>query len=69
MIDENIIYVIEYGIIKFDDYYKLIKSNDIYFIATILDPRIKTQWIKDYLLDEANMIIKRVKTFLKNTYP
>ena len=59
----------ESGITKFDDYYKLIKSNDIYFIATILDPRIKTQWIKDHLPDEANTIIERVKTFLKSTYP
>jgi len=42
-IDENIVRVIESSIIKFDDYYKLMKSNDIYFIATILDPRIKTQ--------------------------
>jgi hypothetical protein len=42
-INENIVRAIESGITKFNDYYKLIKSNDIYFIATILDPRIKTQ--------------------------
>jgi hypothetical protein len=37
-IDENIVYAMDSGIAKFDDYYKLMKSNDIYFIATILDP-------------------------------
>ena len=43
------------------------KSNDIYFLATLLDPRVKTQWIKDNL-NNANTVIKRLRTFLKAMY-
>ena len=43
------------------------KSNNIYFLATLLDPRVKTQQIKDNL-NNANIVIKRLRTFLKATY-
>lgn len=44
------------------------QHNDIYLIASILDPRIKTQWIKDRMPDADN-VIKRIREFLKSTYP
>ena len=53
---------------KFIEYKELIEGNDIYYIATILDPRIKTQWIKDHV-ENADDIIRRICTFLKATYP
>ena len=36
--------------------------------ALILDPRIKTQWLKRNI-PEADEIINRIKTFLKEAYP
>jgi hypothetical protein len=68
-IDVNIIKAVDVGLEKFNEYYGLMKSNDIYFIATVLDPRIKTQWIRDHLPDEADEIIERIKKFLKEAYP
>jgi hypothetical protein len=43
------------------------KGNDIYFLATLLDPRIKTQWIKDNL-NNVDAVIARLRKFLKDTY-
>src|ERR1700744_4395514 len=37
-------------------------------LQAILDPRIKTQWIRDNL-ENADDIIRRIRTFLKETYP
>jgi len=37
-------------------------------LQAILDPRIKTQWIRDSL-ENADDIIRRIRTFLKETYP
>jgi hAT family protein len=36
-------------------------------LQAILDPRIKTQWIRDNL-ENADDIIRRIRTFLKETY-
>jgi hypothetical protein len=45
------------------------KGNDIYYIACVLDPRVKTKWLKRNLSqDEADEIITRIRTFLKATY-
>ncbi len=43
-------------------------DNDIYYLATILDPRIKIQWIKDNI-EDVEKIIDRIRTFLKVIYP
>lgn len=44
------------------------KSNDVYQLALVLDPRIKTAQLKKNTPGFAE-IIKRLKTFLKKTYP
>jgi hypothetical protein len=51
----------------FRKYFSLIKNNDIYFLATILDPRIKTKWIKDYIKNLIK-IITHLRTFFKDFY-
>jgi hypothetical protein len=66
--DNNIVSAIKRGMEKFNDYRLLMEGNDIYYIALVLDPRIKTQWIKDYC-DEPDKIIDRIRKFLKATYP
>jgi len=43
------------------------KGNDIYFLATMLDPRIKTKWVEDYVENPAK-VIARLRTFLKDSY-
>jgi hypothetical protein len=55
------------GLELYQRYFDEIKKNDIYFISSILDPRIKTRWlIKNF--PSANQIILRIKTFLKSVY-
>ena len=38
----NLVHAVNKGLEKFNKYFKLIKSNNIYFITTVLDPRVKT---------------------------
>jgi hypothetical protein len=52
----------------FKEYYSYIKDNDIYYITCVLDPRVKTKWLKKNV-PGADVIINRVKTFLKKAYP
>jgi len=40
--NHNLVYAVNKGLEKFNKYFKRIKSNNIYFIATVLDPRVKT---------------------------
>ena len=58
---------VKVGLDLFNEYYNFIKSNDIYYSATVLDPRVKTKWIKANCAN-ANTIIQRIRKFLKTTY-
>jgi hypothetical protein len=66
--DASLIAAAKQGLKKFDEYYVEMKENDIYWIACVLDPRIKTKWLKRNII-EADEIIDRIKTFLKRAYP
>ena len=67
--NHNLVHAIDKGLEKFDKYFKRIKSNNIYFITTVLDPRVKTQQISNnFDAIDARTIINRIKTFLKATY-
>jgi hypothetical protein len=55
------------GISLLERYYDYVKCNDIYYIASILDPRIKTKWLK--MLPDGEKIIVRIRAFLKKAYP
>lgn len=37
------------GMSVIEQYYNYVKDNDIYYIASILGPRIKTKWLKTLL--------------------
>jgi hypothetical protein len=66
-LDHTITSAVEAGIDKFKEYFDAMKVVDLYFLATILDPRIKTAWIRDNL-DDAEEVIDRIRNFLKQTY-
>ncbi|KAJ5900313.1 uncharacterized protein N7473_004383 [Penicillium subrubescens] len=54
------------GISLLERYHDCVKDNDIYYIASILDPRIKTKWLKT--LPDRDKIIDRIRAFLKKAY-
>lgn len=49
-----------------DKYHDCVKDNDIYYIASVLDPRIKTKWLKTLL--DGERIIGRIRAFLEKAY-
>ncbi|KAJ5267673.1 hypothetical protein N7478_010481 [Penicillium angulare] len=55
------------GITLLERYHGCVKDNDIYYIASVLDPRIKTKWLKT--LPDGERIINRIRVFLKKAYP
>ncbi|KAJ6168055.1 HAT dimerization [Penicillium chrysogenum] len=55
------------GISLLEKYHDCVKDNDIYYIASVLDPRIKTKWLKT--LPDGEKIIDRIRAFLKKAYP
>ncbi|KAJ5537463.1 hypothetical protein N7494_006942 [Penicillium frequentans] len=55
------------GITLLEHYHDCIKDNDIYYIASVLDPRIKTKWLKT--LPDGESIVDRIRAFLKKAYP
>jgi hypothetical protein len=44
-------------------------NNIIYYIASILDPHIKTVWLREHLKEDANIVINNIHTMLKKGYP
>ncbi|CAG7933073.1 unnamed protein product [Penicillium olsonii] len=54
------------GISLLEKYHDCVKYNDIYYIASVLDPRIKTKWLKT--LPDGEKIIDRIREFLKKAY-
>jgi hypothetical protein len=65
--DPSLIKATQAGLDVFNKYYLAIKSNNIYWIACILDPRIKGNWLKKNHPD-ASDIITRIKSYLKEAY-
>jgi hypothetical protein len=67
-IGNELVHAIQAGIDKFNKYNEYMKKNMIYFISLILDPRVKTRWIKKNIVGVEDLI-HNIKTFLKATYP
>jgi hypothetical protein len=44
--DQSTVMVVKKGPEKFNEYNGIMKRNDIYYIATILGPQVKTKWLK-----------------------
>jgi hypothetical protein len=67
-IDSDLVSAVEVGIETFNKYYSSLREHDLYYIATLMDPRIKTKWIEDNVENPYD-VIDRIRTFLKATYP
>ena len=67
-IDSTLVSAVKKGIEVFEKYYSYIGEHDLYYIATVLDPRIKTKWIEENC-ENPSKVIDRIQAFLKATYP
>jgi hAT family C-terminal dimerisation region len=60
----------EAGIQKMNKFAKKMDGNILYYVAAVLDPRIKTSVIRAQMNQEdANVIVSQVREFLKKQYP
>jgi hypothetical protein len=67
--DQEIIKACKKGFEKFKKYWTYMMHQDIYFVASVLDPRIKTRWLRKYFeAEKVERIVGRVRTFLKALY-
>ncbi|KAH6703993.1 hypothetical protein BKA61DRAFT_739848 [Leptodontidium sp. MPI-SDFR-AT-0119] len=53
---------------KCDDYMEIVKNNDMYFAAYVLDPRVKLTNIREQFGDDTDAIILRIQKYLKKEY-
>jgi hypothetical protein len=51
------------------EYTTKIDNNIIYYITLILDPCIKTVWLREHLKEDADIVIDNIQTILKKNYP
>ena len=54
---------------RYSKYYDFIDSQDIYYIALILNPRYKTYLLEQELRDGRKLIIEYIKDVLHREYP
>jgi hypothetical protein len=52
-----------------EEYTTKMDNNIIYYIALILDPCIKTIWLREHLKEDADIVIDNIWTTLKKNYP
>ena len=48
---------VKQGLVVLEEYTAKMDNNIIYYVASVLDPRVKTEWLKAYLKDGANSVI------------
>jgi hypothetical protein len=67
-INDDLVKAVGEGISTFNKYFSYLKDSDFYYLATVFDPRIKTEWIKKNI-DRPNDVIERIRDLLHTTYP
>jgi hypothetical protein len=61
---------VDKGIQKMNKYAKRMDNNILYYVASVLDPRIKTSFIEAQMsAPDAQLIISQVREFLQKDYP
>ena len=56
------------GLEKFEKYYKFMDNTLIYFVASVLDPRIKGVWVQNQH-ENGPSILEKVRQFIHDVYP
>lgn len=65
--DQSMIQAADEGLRVFNEYYAYMRTNDIYWVACILDPRVKTKWLLKNV-PEARQIVQQIKDKIKKKY-
>jgi hypothetical protein len=68
-VNEKIRLAVCKGLEVLEEYTAKMDDNLIYYIASILDPRIKTDWLREHLGSQAEAVIDNIRTQLKIDYP
>src|SRR5450432_740654 len=66
--DESIQLAFKAGKLKFDKYYEIMSTTLIYFVAAVLDPRIKGAWIEKHH-EKGNSLLTDVHKYIHEIYP
>jgi hypothetical protein len=67
-INGDLVKAVGEGSSTFNKYFSYLKESDFYYLATVFDPRIKTERIKKNI-DRPNDVIERIRDLLHTTYP
>jgi hypothetical protein len=68
-ISDDIAKALEDSFEKYQKYYIVMDNSDIYYIASTLDPRIKTSWIKVNLSEtDSEAVVKQIISHLNIEY-
>jgi hypothetical protein len=59
-VNEKIRLAVEQGLVVLEEYTAKMDNNIIYYIASVLDPQVKTEWLKTHLKDGANGVIQDI---------
>jgi hypothetical protein len=68
-VNEKIQLAVEQGLVVLEEYTAKMDDNIIYYVASVLDPRVKTEWLKAHLKDRANSVIQDIRDYLYAEYP
>ena len=69
-VNKDIRAAVEGGIRKMNKFARIMDDNILYYMAAVLDPRIKTSLIEAQMSEpDAQLIISQVRDFLKKQYP
>jgi len=64
---QSITTAVQAGLVKFEKYWSLLDNQLIYYIAAVLDPRIKGLWLQKKL-QNGDAIVAKVRQFLCSKY-
>ena len=67
--NEKIRLAVEQGLVVLEEYTAKMDDNIIYYVASVLDPQVKTEWLKAHLKDGANSVIQDIRDYLHAEYP
>jgi hypothetical protein len=68
-VNEKIRLAVKQGLVVLEEYTAKMDDNIIYYVASVLDPRVKTEWLKAHLKDGANSVIQDIRDYLHAEYP